>query len=85
MKGLTLNTKEQTRLQVLNGVLEGDWSVRQAAEVLGISDRQGWRLLAAYRKKGAAALAHGNRGRLPVNAVPGCLRQQVVALARGHY
>ena len=85
MKGLTLNTKEQTRLQVLNGVLEGDWSVHQAAEVLGISERHGWRLLAAYRKKGAAALAHGNRSRLPVNAVPGCLRQQVVALAQGQY
>jgi transposase len=85
MKGLTLNTKEQTRLQVLNGVLEGDCSVREAVEVLGMSERHGWRLLAAYRKEGAAALAHGNRGRVPSNAIPAWLRQQVVALAQGRY
>jgi len=65
MKGLTLTTKEQPRLQILNVVLEGRWSMRETAEVLGVSERQGWRLLAAYRKEGAAALAHGNRGRVP--------------------
>lgn len=65
MKGLTLNTKEQTRLQVFNGVLERRWSMRETAEVLGVSERQVWRLLAAYRKEGVAALAHGNRGGVP--------------------
>ena len=85
MKGLTLSTKEQTRLQVLNGVLEGHWSMRETAEVLGVSERQGWRLLAAYRKEGAAALAHGNRGRVPWNAMPAATQQQVVAMAQGRY
>ncbi|GAF80179.1 unnamed protein product, partial [marine sediment metagenome] len=36
---------------------------REAAEVLGLSLRHVKRILAAYRKEGAAALAHGNRGR----------------------
>ena len=85
MKGLTLTTKEQTRLQVLNGVLEGRWSMRETAEVLGVSERQWWRLLAAYRKEGAAALAHGNRGRVPWNATPAAIRQQVVAMAQERY
>ena len=85
MKGLTLTTKEQTRLQVLNGVLEGRWSMGETAEVLGVSERQGWRLLAAYRKEGAAALAHGNRGRVPWNATPAGMRQQVVALSQERY
>ena len=35
MKGLTLTQKEQARLQVLNGILEGQISVDEAAEVLG--------------------------------------------------
>ena len=82
MKGLTLTTKEQTRLQILNGVFEGRWSLRETAEVLGVSERQGWRLLAAYRKEGAAALAHGNRGRVPWNATPAEMRQQVIALSQ---
>lgn len=42
-------------------------SAKQAAEALGISLRHTRRLLAAYRKEGAQALAHGNRGRKPPN------------------
>lgn len=85
MKGLTLTTKEQTRLQILNGLLERHWSMRETAEVLGVSERHGWRLLAAYRKEGAAALAHGNRGRSPANATSPVVQAQVVALAKERY
>ena len=36
-----------------------------APELLGISERQLCRVLAAYRRDGAVALVHGNRGRKP--------------------
>ena len=85
MKGLTLTTKEQTRLYIMNGVLERQWAVAEAAQLLGVSERHGWRLLAAYRKEGAAALAHGNRDRLPSNVTPEAVQTQVVALARERY
>ena len=85
MKGLTLTTKEQTRLQVLNGVLARLWPAAQGAEILGVSERHVWRLLAAYRKEGAAALSHGNRGRMPPNATSVKLRALVVSLAREGY
>ena len=85
MRGLTLTAKEQNRLQVLNRVLGQDWPARTAAEVLGVSERHVWRLLAAYRKEGAAALPHGNRGRTPANATPRSVRQRVVAGARERY
>jgi transposase len=52
---------------------------------MGVSERQGWRILAAYRKEGAAALAHRNRGRTPANAIPPDLCRQVVTLARERY
>jgi len=52
---------------------------------MGVSERQGWRILAAYRKEGAAALAHGNRGRTPANATPLAICQQVVTLTRERY
>jgi len=80
-----LTAKEQNRLQVLNRVLGQDWPARTAAEVLGVSERHVWRLLAAYRKEGAAALPHGNRGRTPANATPRSVRQRVVAGARERY
>ena len=85
MKGLTLTTKEQNRLQILNGVLEKYWLMREAAKVMGVSERQGWRILSAYRKEGAAALVHGNRGRTPANITPSAIREQVVTLAKERY
>ena len=85
MRGLTLTTKEQTRIQVLNGVIEGKVTVVQSAKLMGVSERHAWRLLAAYREEGAAAVAHGNRGRKP--AATTCLRtqQKVMELAEGPY
>jgi len=85
MKGLTLTTREQNRLQTLNGVLEKHWPMREAAKIMGVSERQGWRILAAYRKEGAAALAHGNRGRTPANTTPLALREQVVTITKERY
>jgi predicted DNA-binding protein (UPF0251 family) len=67
MKGLTLTNQEQSRLRTLNLVLEGGIGVFEAADILGLSARQLWRILAAYRRDCAAALAHGNRGRWPAN------------------
>ena len=80
-----MHQREQARLQVLNSVLEYQLPTTQAAEVLGISERQVRRILAAYRREGAAALVHGNRGRQPRNAVPQETASAVVMLASGKY
>jgi transposase len=86
MKGtVTLNSKEQTRLVVLNQVIGAQLTAVEAARLLNLSERQTRRLLAAYRKEGAAALAHGNRGRTPPNALPVALCQRVLALAKTSY
>ncbi len=70
---LTLNKKGQMRLMVLNRLERKDMEAGGAAAVLGISERQVWRLLAAYREEGAAGLVHGNRGRKPANMLVYCL------------
>src|SRR4030042_1594594 len=82
---VTLNAREQRRLMVLNRVGEGWMGAGMAAEVLGLSVRQTRRLLAGYRKEGAAALAHGNRGRSPYNKVGDALRARVAELAGSTY
>jgi transposase len=82
---VTLNRKEQRRLVVLNQVETGKMIGREAAEVLDLSLRQVRRLLAAYRKEGAAALAHGNRGRKPYHALNEGLRNRVLELAQSTY
>ena len=80
-----MNQQEQARIQVLNGVLEYQLPIAQAAEIMGVSERHTKRLLAAYRRDGAAALAHGNRGRRPHNAVPETAAAAVVTLASNGY
>ena len=80
-----MNQREQTRLHVLNTVLEHQLPVSQAAEIMGVSERHAWRMLAAYRQEGAAALAHGNRGRRPRNAVSDAEAAAVVQLATTTY
>ncbi len=85
MKGLTLSAKEQNRLHILNGVLERNCSMGEAAPLLGVRERQGWRLLMAYRKEGARGLVHKNRGRVPPNATPETIQRQVAALAQERY
>src|SRR4030042_5162710 len=82
---VTLNKKEQRRLMVLNQVERGDMAGKEAAEVLSLSLRQVRRILAAYRKEGAQALAHGNRRRKPNNTLEEGLKERVVDLARSTY
>lgn len=82
---VTLNAREQQRTKVLNRVERGGLTGEEAAGLMGLSLRQVRRLLAAYRKEGVAALAHGNRGRSPVHRISEDTRKRVVALALGTY
>ena len=80
-----MTPKEQTRLQVLNSLLAEHLTLDQAATLLGVSERHTRRILAAYREEGAAARAHGPRGRRAPNATPPALAAAVVHLARTRY
>ena len=85
MENVTLTQKEQTRLQVLNSLLAEQMALDQAAMLMGVTPRHARRILAAYREKGAAAVAHGHRGRRPVNATPEAVVADVLDLARTRY
>lgn len=82
---LTLNRKEQRRLQLLNWVEGGVMGMDEAAVMMEVSVRQARRLRAGYRQRGAAVLAHGNRGRRPHNAIAAEVAANVVALVRERY
>jgi len=82
---VTLNKKEQKRLMVISKVERGEVGGCEAAALVGISLRHFRRLVAGYRSDGARALAHGNRGRAPANALDSDLRRRVIDLARTTY
>ena len=80
-----MTPKEQTRLQVLNSLLTEHMTLDQAATLMGVSARHTRRMLAAYREKGAASVAHGHRGHRAPNATPEAVAYDVVHLARTRY
>jgi len=82
---LTLNRKEQRRLQLMNWLEGGVMGMDEAAGMMEVSVRQVRRIRAAYRGRGAAALAHGNRGRRPCNGVAAEVAERVVELTRERY
>ncbi len=82
---IRLGAEQQRRVQVLNLLLEGKLTIRQAAAVLDRSERQVKRLKAAYRHRGPETLVHGNSGRIPWHALSVAVRARVIELARGKY
>ncbi|MBF6607067.1 MAG: ISNCY family transposase [Chloroflexi bacterium] len=80
-----MTAKEQVRVQVLAGMLDGRYAAEEAAALLARSPRQVRRLRAAFLRDGPKALAHGNRGRRPAHALNPGIAARVLALASGVY
>jgi transposase len=83
--GIMLSQRELRRLEILDQIEAGGLSIADAARLLALSPRQVRRLRAAYRSGGAIALAHGNRGRRPANAIEPELVRRVLHLASTAY
>jgi transposase len=82
---ITMTAREQRRAWVLTKVLKGERSMAEAAETLGLSERQLWRLRTAFERDGPAGLVHGNRGRASSRRLDADLRERVAGLARERY
>jgi transposase len=80
-----LTMKELHKLKMVIDYEVGKVHAQRAAELLGISKRQFRRLVAAYRQRGIAAMAHGNRGRTPANRISEGVRQEILRLAKETY
>lgn len=78
---ITLDTAAQKRLTILTQLLAGELTPEEAALGLGRSTRQVRRLAEAFLARGAAALVHGNRGRVPANRIEDERRTRMVGLA----
>jgi transposase len=82
---MLLTMKDQQRVEVIQALMDGRLSAAQAAQVLGRSERQVWRLLGCAREDGLSGLLHGNRGREPANKSDDRLWQRVLKLAAEKY
>jgi transposase len=80
-----LTMKDEKRLKIIQRVFQGEVTVVQAALVLGISERQCYRIKARVKKGGAKGVVHGNRGRPSQRKIKEKTVQRIVELARGKY
>lgn len=81
----TLTMKDEKRLDVIQRVYRSELTVGQAAVVLGLSERQCYRVKARVSKVGAKGVVHGNRGRPCKRKLKEKTAQRVLELARGKY
>jgi transposase len=80
-----MSKRDWDRLDVIKRVERDEVSVAQAAQILGVSPRWVLELRKAVEAKGAAALAHGNKGKRPANRLGDEEREQILELARTKY
>ena len=81
----TLTMRDEKRLDVIQRVYRSELTVVQAALVLGVSERQCYRIKARVGKAGAKGIVHGNRGRPCKRKIKEKVVKRIVELAQGKY
>src|SRR5574337_688614 len=85
MNTIALTMREQQRVTGIQRVFRGELTMAEAAMVLGVSERQSFRIKARVGKEGVRGVIHGNRGRSSTRKLPVKTRHRIVELARGKY
>ncbi len=80
-----MTDKEMARAVVAEKLIEGEITIKGAAEVLRLSTRQVKRIKKKVRTGGPGATVHGNRKRKPANATADNVKDLVVELKREKY
>lgn len=80
-----MSKKELTRLEVIQRLKGKRLRQKQAAEMLGISERHVRRLLFAYRKYDEKGLISKRRGKPSNNQLKSDVKQNVIDLLHSHY
>jgi len=80
-----MNKKELTRMEVIQKLEEKRMRQKEAAEMLGISERHVRRLLSAYREESEVGLISKRRGKPSNNQLKPEIKQQVIDLLYSRY
>jgi transposase len=82
---VTMSRKELGRLETLVDLDAGRITAAQAARLIGVGERQVFRLLKAYRASGAEGLVSRRRGRPSNRRHPDAVREAALAAIRERY
>ena len=82
---LILSIKEMKRIKVMELLCNGSIDNQQAAERLGICERQVLRLKKKYRNQGDKGVIHGNKGKISAKRIDDITRETIVKLFSEKY
>ena len=82
---IIMSQKEVNRLYVIHQAIEKAISQDQAAEILGLTDRQVRRIARIVRLEGDAGICHKSRGKRSHNRIADKTRDKAVTLCRDTY
>jgi len=86
MKGtLTLSTKEIDRLMLISQIEEEKISILEASSLMGLSQRQIYRILKRVKAEGAKGIIHKLRGRISNRGYPGELKEEIIKIYKKQY
>lgn len=80
-----MSQKERKRLAIMSRVKEGEMTIREGSEVLGISYRQACRIHRRYLEGGDEGLIHRSRGRPSNRGKPPEVKEAVLSLYQERY
>ncbi len=80
-----MTQKEITRLRVVNQVIDKVITIKEAAELLNLSERQVIRLKKGVMFGGPAFIIHKNRGQKPAHAVSDKFKSTIIELKQTKY
>ena len=85
METLNMSTKEISRLEVMQKLVEKRLSQKEAGRILHLGVRQIKRLLKTYRKEGVVGLISKHRGRKGNNCLKAEVKKKALDLLKNKY
>lgn len=81
----TLTMRDEKRIEIIQRVFRGELTVIKAAVILGISERQCYRIKQRVHNEGVKGVIHRNRGRPCERKIKEKTVRRIVELAQGKY
>jgi transposase len=85
MRVLSLTMEEAGRYEIISQVNEGYLKVKEAADILGLSQRQVYRIKARVQREGLKGVIHRSKGRKVPRWLPEKTRDKIDHLYRTKY
>lgn len=75
-----LKQEELKRATLIEACINGQCTVKQVANALGLSERRVKQIKKEVKENGVKSIAHGNRGRKPKNTIPDETKKKILEL-----